>query len=380
MSLPSLGLVAGTLVGHQVLRSVTGLFSRLLGIAKAGGTISSLADLSQPARVEPLVVVDQSIADQPYMTDVMKSCLSIFTGYYLQGLALLMRSETGAEAGRVDVIKVLEALNPNRGVNYRDKVWSQETYADGFPSMEAFKEAIPARQVVSIENERGSASIDSDSAKKLHEVENLTVGKMVSMEVREGDTVSRIPILVRLAALKATASVIAHIVEGSTKTASFLERIHMWRAGQIRFVRDLMFSIDIIDQHRRLLVNDTSNVYQTISDRRRRNVLASGLSKNPSLADASNILVVSAETAREMERRLGGKLDNLNTRKKLFNGVYLLLLVVVDERWERVTMYHRGLDAYTEASFREIKSSERGKGPDITEILKAYTLGSTPSI
>ena len=40
------------------------------------GQINSLADLAKPCRVEPLVIIDKAIANQPYMEDLMKMSLS----------------------------------------------------------------------------------------------------------------------------------------------------------------------------------------------------------------------------------------------------------------------------------------------------------------
>ena len=48
------------------------------------------------------------------------------------------------------------------------------------------------------------------------------------------------------------------------------------------------------------------------------------------------------------------------------------MLIVIDERWRRVSVYHRGVDVEMVYSFDEIKSSEKGKGPDMSELFKMF--------
>lgn len=369
--------------GMTLAKLGTTLLGRIWRAAGSSTKVSSLSDLSKPARVEPLVLIDKPLAEQPYMEDVLKLALSTFTGYYLQAVAMVMN------VGRVETLRVLDSLNPHRSVgdlsNIKDAVWSKESYAQGLPSLESFSQPMEPNLIVSIEastpdkeNSKSGLSISDDSVKKLYEVENLAVGKLVNVELKDNENSAKLPVLIRLIPTKVAPDVLTHIFTTQSKNSSWKERYHLWRAGQIRLVRDLIFSVDMVDEHRKTLINDTSNVYATITDRRRANSVKSIMTDAPSMADASNIAIISKETARDIAGAMHGKIDSVKIRKQLFDTTYLILLIVVDEQWERVTMYHRGLSAPTEMSFREIKSSEKGKGPDITEILKAYQLGSTP--
>jgi hypothetical protein len=57
-----------------------------------------------------------------------------------------------------------------------------------------------------------------------------------------------------------------------------------------------------------------------------------------------------------------------------------MIVAVIDKEWSRVTFYHRGLPDATEVSFRDLKVSSKGNGPDVSDILKAYTLGQAPRL
>jgi hypothetical protein len=90
--------------------------------------------------------------------------------------------------------------------------------------------------------------------------------------------------------------------------------------------------------------------------------------------------VISDETAIKLESTLGGKLSDFKTRQKAILETSLMFVAVVDKEWERVTIYTRGFRDPIQLNARDLKTQAKGTGPDINEILKAYRLGSTPSL
>ena len=369
----------------MTMGGLNNLLTRAQYMLKEGQSIRSLSDLGRPARVEPLVVVEESLRDIPEMQDVMKTLSSIFIAYYMQAAVY-----QGVRIGNISPLKVFDSLNPERvSRSTRDAVWSKESYQDGMPSLEDFNQPMESPHLlVSIESADGKGkdksnnvlSVGESDVSKFYEVPNLVVGKLINIELQDGEHKGKFPVMIRLTPTTAKKGVITHIFTSASKDTSFKEQYHLWRAGQISFWKDLVFSTNLIDQHRKALVNDTSNIYEMITDRRRENYKAGVVSKAPSMADASNILVVSKETAREMGRALYGRLEDKTVRRRFFDSNYLILLAIVDELHNRVVIYHRGYDRPTEASFSEIKGAEKNKGSDISEILKAYVVGSTPSI
>ncbi|MFO5854895.1 hypothetical protein, partial [Klebsiella pneumoniae] len=77
MPLPVIaGAVSSALMTVAADQGVRGLMQTVLQATKNGVEISSLTDLARPTRVEPLVIVDQTLVDQPYMKDDMESVSS----------------------------------------------------------------------------------------------------------------------------------------------------------------------------------------------------------------------------------------------------------------------------------------------------------------
>src|SRR5690606_15487449 len=129
-----------------------------------------------------------------------------------------------------------------------------------------------------------------------------------------------------------------------------------------------IFCQDLIDDHRRNLLRDKSGNYQRTLERRNKNRLTAVITGTPSLATASNLYVISEQTAKELENKIGGKLMDFKTRESVFKETYGMILTVVDTEWEQVTMFHRSIDAPTMFSIKELKRINRGTGPDVMEI------------
>lgn len=366
--------------------------------AKAG----SLIEYTQPTRVEPIVLMDESLVRLPYANDIMQSLTSLFSGYYLQAVAL------SVNVGSVDVVRLLDRLNPKRGVadNVVNGVSNGVATMVSMESAEAYRFALPVpggrdnlhRLNVSLESvydtaatlangiEEGertgqqNATMARDTVAMLGELTNLSVGKMLEVNIESNGTRATFPINVRLICSGIGTKELVHILSVGSKNISVKERFHAWRAGQLEFVRDLLLCQDLIDAHKKTLAKDPTGLYDEMRKRRKGNSISAIFSGQPSVATASNIIVMSAEAVKNLERQIGGRLKDFRTREKVFRETYCMILCVVDPEWEHVTFYHRSISLPSEMSVKELSVSNKGKGPDVAEILKAYQLGNSPSI
>lgn len=372
------------------------LMATVLTAAKSMSSISSLADVTKPLRVEPITIIDQAIADQPYIQDLLKLSVSLYAGYYLQAVNMVFG------VGKIDTLKVFDSLNPERSgasalgfENFRSAVFSPETYANGLPSLEAF--AKPMRQGLMAEyseekyqasleaadtndkNQKGQkgdkepvhSMLSNDSA-KIYEAENLAIGKLINVEVKSGNEKAKLPVTIKLIPAVIPSETITHIFTAGGRD-TWAHRLFLVKSGQIKFWRDFVMGQDMIDAHMKALMTDKSGVYKTILDRRRNNVAQAIASGRLSLADASNIAIISATTMKQSANTLYAKIDDINVRKKFFDNSYLLMMMTVDERHGRVTIYHRGVDMAASYRIDDIKLAEKSKGQDISEIFKMFS-------
>ncbi len=335
-----------------------------LGAAKIINNADSLVAYTQVARVEPITILDRSVMFHEVTPEVMQSLLSIFAGYYLQAWDL------SANINGVDVIRQLEKLNPSRDVLNNLGLESLNDMEHKLPSL--------ARMNVSLE-------ASDDSVKQSRESVNLSVGKLLQVEVRTGDgpkgnSTVKIPVAIRLMVHPVAPDSLINILALGAKDQSTSERYHQWKAGNLSFFRDLVMCQDLIDEHKKNLREDTSGLFEAITHRRTGNMISSILSQNLSVASASNIAVIGQDTATQLEAHLGSPLSKYATRKKIFDKTYMMLLAVIEPDWTRVTIYTRGIHESSSIDFRDLKAGGTAKGPDVADILSAYKAGSSMSL
>ena len=360
---------------------------------------NSLVDFTKPARVEAITMIDSRLQHVPEITDVLMSTVNIFSGYYLQAVSLMIN------VGKVDVIKMLDRLNPSRdplfntltladqisteSISFEDMDLSDTRLVHHTLSLESYKTQLPmiGKPIgmanygsVSLENGRPIQPMREGKEIQMDLSTNLSIGKQLSVTLGNPADPATIMVNVRLISTIVPSTLINGVVDHNSRDLSFSERWDLWRSGQIGFWKDLVMCQDLIDEHKKVLNKDTNQVFSEILKRRRNNSISALFSNSSSVATSSNIMIMSSETRKEIERKHGFKLRDNGPRAKIFNETYLMLLIEVDPEMEHVTIYHRNIDLPTQLTFRQLKTANKaGSGPDVGEILKAYRLGSNPT-
>lgn len=355
--------------------TVVGRFPELFRSVRS----DSLVEYTQVTRAEPIVLVDSSAVHLPYMGDVMQSLSAIFAGYYLQAIAL------SVNVGKIDTIKLLEKINPNRspaenaGMLIGDIMVSEESYRDCLPNYGKLSRVI-SQEGIDCDDEEHYMTLGRTTTKDAQDIANLCVGRLLEVNLESDGNKACIPVSVRLIAHNTGRETLQHILSYSEKDNSVKERYHAWRSGQLTFIRDLILCQDLIDARRQTLIGDKSGVFKSIIDRSNGNKISALLSGQPSVATASNIVVMTKDTAAQLEAAVGGQLKSFAMRERMFKKSYVMLMVVIDTDFEQVVIYHRSIDTPTHLSVRELKVANSKNGIDVGEVLRAYQLGASPTI
>ncbi len=368
----------------------------------------SLINVAGKARVEPITMIDERLMATPYLTDVLQSLVSQFSAYYLQAVSLHMN------VGSVNTLELLDQLNPNRGQQtllkltgpgLESSLIDPMCYTFGLPrrdsqlglehyglqpyqnkaALEALNAEVDLSQSGADASTAGS-QFGKTAVTDIQQSAPLSVGKLLEVTLTDGsgDTAKKItlPVSVRLLATPVNSSVLAHILSDGGRNITWKERWMSFKAGELEFWRDLVLATDLVDEHRQVLLKDKSGAYKEILARRRGNATKAVMTATPSLATASNLMVISTGVARDVERKVMGKLSDPQTRAKIFKMSYLMILVVIDPDNEMVTFYHRGIALPSIMSIKDVKVSNKsngGSGPDIGDILQKLLSGKPAS-
>jgi hypothetical protein len=231
------------------------------------------------------------------------------------------------------------------------------------------------------EGERVGLHVDEGALKDIREASNLSVGKVINVELKNNGQTFNVPVAIRLVVNTIPSAKLVHILSlNAYQLHSADDRWHGYKSGRLSFVKDLIFARDLIDEHRRSLMTSSDSVYHNVIKREQKSLMAAFISGVPSVASASNMIVTTTNSIEELEQSMPGKFSDFKWRQQVFERTSLMIVAVIDKEWNRVTFYHRGLPDATDVSFRDIKASGKGNGPDVSDILKAYTLGQAPRL
>ena len=357
------------------------IFNTVRGKTVAYYGNTSLPEVTKILRVEPLTVVSKDLLNKPETKVVLNSALSVFAAQYCQAVDILTKVQD------IEVIRILDKLNPDRdemGLLLSNPADGKKSALESYDYMNADKytHRLPTQSMPALE----TGGKDDAKSLDLDAMANLSFGKLINVKVlyNKDDDAEKsrsvtLPINVRLMVSSIPNDAITKIMTYKNQDLSLIERIHAARSGRIEFIRDLMFCRDLIDEYKRAAIHDTSGILNEIT-RRASNAKKFGLlTGNPSLVVASSIFVISDAVAREIQDKLGGKLENPRIREMAFENTYAMLVVVVSQEWETATFYTRGIARGATFNFKELEGKTKGNGPDIGDLLKALTSGQPPS-
>lgn len=382
-------MILQTLVGTAIAATATTAFMKILANlpkAFASAKADSLIEFTKPARVEPIVIMDRSVATQPYAHDILLTANYMIAGYYLQAAAL------ECDVGSIKTLKLLDKLNPDRDPKNNvalllNDILSSEAHPIGLPeakrinsqsSLEDMTLTTANGNEYDVQDTADMVGGGKDLTKKLNDNPNLSVGIMLELNLESNGHKATIPINIRLNVAPVPTKTLIDIVSLAVKPDTAKERLYEFKAGMLN-IWDMAVCQDLIDKERAVMINDQSGIYKEIMKRKRKGLWSTifSLGTRPSVAKASNIMIISDTTASQVEQTLGGKLSNPRMRAKLFEDTLLMLLFVVDTRFEMITIYHRTIDQATELPLKSIKGTSN-KQPDVMEILKSYQQQQAP--
>lgn len=334
---------------------------------------SSLVEYTAPTRVSPIVLIDAPLEQEPFMSDVLQTLSSLFSGYYLQAVAI---SNT---IGDINVIGRLDKLNPTRSpkdnlLNTIERSLAKESYLHSLPNFRKL-----STEAQDVGRTPTTVGYGRNMTQDLRSADNLAVGKVLEVSITNGTQTAVIPITVQLQPMTIDQDVLIGNLGLAGHQHSATERYHLLRAGAIKLVGDILLCNDLIEQKRKGLFKDKDGIFSEILRRRRNNLFSGLLSGSFSVANASAILVISTDTQVELERAISGSLQDPKTRQRLFEESALMLLTLVDRELGSVKIYHRGIANPTKLLLRDLKAINKNTGPDVAEILKAYRAASAPA-
>lgn len=387
----------------------------LSDISKGG----SLVGYASPGMVEPSCFVDEDVRNSDLLNDTLQLAQSVYGAYYMRAFSMHNISiGDSTVAARLDKFSthrsgIAGALESMANEEFDDRLIIDGDVRELPEDIQEIENTVRAQVEASgtgaaleamtpytvkgqqqagkntpqsshaTANAKGNTpaaktdhtNVTFSKTVDINEPVNLGAGRLVNVTIKENDREVTVPVLIRMNAVYINTAPLLNILAAGGEDISFGARYKKWRLDGIDFWRDLVFCQDLIDAHKKNLRSDPSGIYLQMMQKRQKNTAAAIMSRSMSANDASNIVIMSQETATALEMKISGKLKDFNTRQKLFQQGYGMLMFIIDKQWGRIRMYTRDIPEFTELSERDLKASNKGGGVDIGDVLNSFRAG-----
>lgn len=368
MPLPLLPALAGAGSMITILGAIKKAMVKGKGVLAANAKETSLVEYTRGTRAEFVTLLEDSLSALPHIDVILQNSLSLCTAYYLQAAAV------DTTVSGVRVVDRLNKINPNRYGSVGKVISATMEGIDddaelpNYLSMEAA--GTPAAKVEGYGGVVGGKLGDTIKA-----YDSMIVGKNVEVSIIENGQKAVIPVTVRLNVLGASGNEITDILALASGDVASKVYNYRFRPGTLAAIREMLLCDNQVNLHRKTLLKEKSGFYAATLKRRAENKLAALASGEVSLAAASSIIIISKETQLKVEAALGGKLDNDRIREIIFQTTSSMILIVVDTKWEEITMYVKSQDLPYEAPVSRLKQLNKDGGEGILDAMQKLLAG-----
>lgn len=287
-----------------------------------------------------------------------------------------LQNRTGEDGyDKVQVDKELDELN--KKIAEKEASLLNNTSTELKRQLDVAKEQLAQLKANMPQGPKVSQQAMSQALKGLNEANNLAVGRWIQVTLTLQGHQVEIPVALRMRPMFAATIIMRELIAYGDIKESWSERWLRFKAGELSF-KDWLLQSDRIRHQKKLVTLDKNGILMDMIKRRSKNFEAAVKSGQPSLGGAAAMFIVSKDTMDYVQSVTGHNFDNEEIRELFFAANSAMMVVVVDDRWDRVTTYTRGVSVGSDYSIRDFAKFGKGDGPDIMEIFKAYQMGSAP--
>lgn len=326
----------------------------------------SLAKSASKTLISPLVAVEDTPIHQDYMSDLM-------TVINLRDINDVLSHF--AQQGSVDGIKVSDLID---GIQPRRAGFLSLQGAESFGKSESALRAERMKERAGLEAQgptgkplQNVVTINGKQYADLQDYKPLAVGRTVDASVNINGTQLTFPLTFRQTPVPVTSSDLQKIFEAARPQDGWLARIMMARTGEITSP-ELLTGEDEIKREFQIRKNDLSGYYSEVTDRASKNLQAALRTGIVSMNTQANTIIMSSDTARNIELELGVRFDGSGINK-IRKAVMANTIVVVNDALGLFTFYYAGNNVPEEWTQRQITvSAKKDTSMDLASLAKLF--------
>ncbi len=375
------------------------------------GNKVALPHFIKPALIESPCFIQTSLAEEPIINDILKNLYNVYIGYILCALQM-----NDLVSGGRRVRDIIETVSTEGFKPYVDAtllayglqgtveniIHAKTGTVPGHPDVaisyeEKYKDFVtephpsdPNSFIIKTDN-RGRAipkdkhqHVGANSTMSPDKANNVPIssGRQIELSFANGENDPIIlTVNVKFNPRLVPEPVIEYIISQDV-TDSIMRRWLQYRSGEIRFFKDFIFEVDKRVRLMDALKQDKTNALGDMLIHKNKNTLkrlkAVATTSTQSQNMANSVLIMDEATVARETKKIGFSFDRLSDRKRFFENTFNLFIVLVDNRYSRVTIYTNGIDQSVSYSFNELKASSATDKMSIKDIMEYLAKSQMP--
>lgn len=310
----------------------------------------SLSASAAKTLIAPMVAIEDTLLHAEWATDLMtvinmRDIKDALTHLAMQG-----------EVNGIKISQLVESINPRRAGMLAFSGAESFGLAEGSTAAYAGMEAAPTK---------------IGTMPNLSEYSPLAVGRTVEASVMIDGHQVTFPLNFRQVPMPVSSNDLQTIFDAARPEDGMFARFMMWRAGELTNPEFLM-GTDQIKKEFNIRKNDMSGYYAEATDRAAKNRKAALTTGIASVNTQANTIVMSSDTARNIELDLGVRFDGSGIAK-IRKAVLANTIVVCDDGMGIFTFYSSASNIPEVYTRREITvASKKDTSMDLQSLMKMF--------
>lgn len=377
----------------------------LINAIQSANSPTSLTEFAKQSMINSRVYIEKNLATDEILTPLMQNIMSLYCGLVFTAVNLnqnICGSKTVRDIS--STVSSAEAFDARQKSNTFDSAMSlMKDYFVGsnkdnllnrpYASMKRNNANNAKRtQIINdnrqIDNRRYSASTKIDlKPNSVIDPEpksvSLPSGRILNIPMlTDGNSTFNLQLLIQLFPFFIETDVAQEFIDLNF-TPSFWRRFTQFKAGEISFFKDFIFSCDLREKRMKALIKDKTGGLADMINKQKNAVASHWMNflKKPGTEKiniASTILILNKNSVDKALSRNGIDLKSSSNRKKFFENSYCMMLVVVDQMYNEVDIYYNGIEAVSTFKYEQIKRESKKDSTDLVSIMKSYAQGLAP--
>jgi hypothetical protein len=417
MDIANMGMTAVGAIGNQLKANA----AKMIASDYNSVTSKSLSQYTTELQLRPTFAIETELLNDSNMSTLIQTGLANYAGYYIVALSI------DNTINGVSIGKALGKYSPTRDAtgeairlmgqtvatvstsSYKPVIVSGNTTLSTLSNKISVPARIPdlpskylAKLEVSTEatyytvnpeaeaediaegvfnyRETAVTSANNDVADEINKLANLAAGRILTVDVSREQAKAKVNILLKPELKSIRSNMLVEIAGITKKPKSMRERlIAYFDRGTINSAFDLFVCRDLVEAHRRNLVEDTTGYYEKTHNRNVNNKTAAMLTGEFSVGTVANTWIISDATRTRIQATIGAKLDNKRARDKFFEESGIMTLIVYNQDYQRIFIYNHGIDDVSEISMNYLEKKTKSDSFDM-DVFKMLSQGSAPII